>query len=62
MCAVQDQTEQMTDTMLKQMNWLPDEAKKSIRDAVDMYRKARESYKKSVDEGFDRMEEMFSAK
>ena len=62
MCAVQDQTEQMTDTMLKQMNWLPDEAKKSIRDAVDMYRKARDGYKKSVDEGFDRMEEMFSAK
>lgn len=61
-CAVQDQTEQMTETMLKQMNWVPEEAKKSIRDAVDMYKKARDSYKKSVEEGFDRMEEMFSAK
>lgn len=62
MCAVQNQTEQMTETMLQQMNWLPEEAKKSVHDAVAMYKKAREGYKKSVEEGFDRMEEMFTAK
>ena len=62
MCAVQDQTEQMTETMLKQMNWMPEEAKKSLRDTVEMYKKARENYKKSVEEGFDRMEDMFTAK
>jgi hypothetical protein len=62
MCAVQDQTEQMTETMLKQMNWMPEDTKKSLRETVEMYKKARENYKKSVEEGFDRMEEMFTAK
>ncbi len=62
MCTVQDQTEQMTNTFLKQMNWMPEETRKSINDSVEMYKKAREDFKKSVDQGFEKFEEIFQAK
>jgi hypothetical protein len=59
-CTVQDQTEEITSTLLKQMTWVPEESLKSINEAVDMYKKARENYKKSVENGFERLEELFA--
>lgn len=57
---VQEQTEKMTDSFLEQMTWLPEEAKKAIADSMAFYKEARTNFRKSADEGFARMEEMFA--
>ena len=62
MCTIQEQTEKIADTFLKQMTWIPEEGKKTIRDSFDMYKKARDTFKKSVDDGYSRLEEMFEKK
>ena len=59
---VQDQTEKMLNTFLGQLSWVPDEGKKAIGESVDFYKKAREDFKKAVDEGFAKMEGMFVQK
>jgi polyhydroxyalkanoate synthesis regulator phasin len=56
---VQEQTEKIMDTFLSQLPWVPEEGKKSISDSVEFYKKAREDFKKAVDEGFAKMEELF---
>lgn len=62
MSMVLDQTEQMTESYMKQLSWVPEENKKAMGDAIGFYKKAREDFKKAVYEGFDKMEEMFKAK
>jgi hypothetical protein len=57
-CAIQDQTEEMTNNVLDQMAWIPEEGVKAFQDSVDIYKKARDSYKKAVEEGFDKLEEI----
>lgn len=59
-CSIQDQTEEMTKTFMDQMGWMPEDGVKAFRDSIEIYKKARESYKKAVDDGFDRMEELFN--
>ena len=59
---VQEQTEKVMDTFLAQMSWVPDEGKKAIGDSIDFYKKAREDFKKAVDDGFSKMEEMLVQK
>jgi polyhydroxyalkanoate synthesis regulator phasin len=59
---VQEQTEKMMDTFLSQMSWVPDEGKKAISDSVEFYKKAREDFKKAVDDGFAKMEDMLVQK
>ena len=60
-CTVQDQTEEMVNMMLKQMAWIPEESKDSVKNWAEMYKNARENYKKSVETGFEKLEEIFSA-
>jgi len=62
MCTIQEQTEKIADTFLKQMTWIPEEGKKSIRESFDMYKKARDTFKKAVDDGYVRLEEMLEKK
>jgi len=62
MCAVQDQTEKMADSFLGQMSWVPEDGKKNMKEVVKMYKDARENFKKSVDEGFEQMEKLFTSK
>ncbi len=59
---VQDQTEKMTNTFLEQLPWVNEEGKKAVSDAVKMYKEARDNFKKAVDDGFVKMEEMFVQK
>jgi hypothetical protein len=59
---VQDQTEKMLSTFLGQMSWVPDEGKKAITESIEFYKKARDDFKKAVDNGFAKMEEMFVQK
>ncbi|MEE4356712.1 MAG: hypothetical protein V2I97_09585 [Desulfococcaceae bacterium] len=62
MCTIQEQTEKIAETFLKQMTWIPEEGKKSIRDSFEMYKKARDTFKKTVDDGYTRLEEMLDKK
>jgi hypothetical protein len=62
MTTVQDQTEQMMMSFLDKMPWVNEEGKKSIDEQVKYYKKIREDFKKAVDDGYAKMEEMISAK
>ncbi|GAB6904251.1 conserved hypothetical protein [Desulfosarcina cetonica] len=57
---VQDQTEAMANTMLSQAAWLPEEGKKALNEWVDAFKKGRETYKKSVDDAFKKVEDYFT--
>lgn len=59
---VQDQAEQMGNTLMAQMPWVNEDGKKAVMDAMAFYKKARDDYKKSADEWFVKMEEMFTQK
>jgi hypothetical protein len=56
---VQDQTEKMMDAYLSQISWIPEEGKKTISDSAKFCKKARDDFKKAVDDGFVKMEELF---
>ncbi len=59
MSLVQDQTEEMLLSYMEKATWLPAEGKKALKDWLDNCKKVRDEYKKIVDEGFKRMEELF---
>jgi hypothetical protein len=61
-CRLQDQAEEMNEALFKNMPFMTDPGKKMVDDAVAMGKKARDSYKKAVDEGFARLEDLFNAK
>lgn len=61
-CALQDQTEKIAKTFMDQMTWLPKENRQMLQDSVEMFKSARETFKKSMDEGYDRLEDLFSQK
>ena len=61
-CALQDQTEKISKTFLDQMTWLPKENRQMLQDSLEMFKSARDTFKKSMDEGYARLDELFSAK
>lgn len=58
----QDQTEKMISAYLEQLPWVTDEGKKSLKDTVDMARRSRDDFKKAVDEGYKKFEELLEEK
>jgi hypothetical protein len=62
MIMVQDQTEKMVNGYLDQLPWVTDEGKKSLQTSVDITKKARDDFKKAVDEGFSKFEELLEEK
>ncbi len=58
----QDQTEKMTNSFMDKLSWIPEDGKKAVNDSADFYKKARDDFKKSVDNSFTKMEEMFAGK
>ena len=60
MKTVQDQAETMMDTIMGQLPWVPEEGKQSINTSIEFYKEARDNFKKAVDDGFVKMEEMFA--
>jgi polyhydroxyalkanoate synthesis regulator phasin len=56
---IQDQAENLTYDMLGKMPWVPEEGKKVLDDSVKMFKNARDDYKKMVNDGFVKMEELF---
>ncbi len=59
---VVEQTENMAKSLMDQMPIVPQENKKALEDALNFYKKARDDFKKAVDDGFAKMEELFAAK
>jgi hypothetical protein len=59
MVMIQNQTEQMVNTLLDQATWIPAEGKKAISEWVDSYKKGRETFKKAVDDGFKKVDDSF---
>jgi len=59
MSMVQDQTEKMTGDFLGQLPWVNEEGKKALSNSIEFYKKARTDFKKAVDDGFTKMEELF---
>jgi hypothetical protein len=62
MVMVQDQTEKMTDTFLSKLPWLPEDGRKTVSETISFYKKSRDDFKKAVDEGFSKLDELFSEK
>lgn len=58
----QDQTEKMVTAYLEQLPWVTDEGKKSLKDTIDMARRARDDFKKAVDDGYKKFEELLEEK
>jgi division protein CdvB (Snf7/Vps24/ESCRT-III family) len=59
MVMIQEQTEQMVNTLLDQATWIPAEGKKAIGEWVDSYKKGRETFKKAVDDSFTKLDASF---
>ena len=54
-----EQTENMVNSFIKQMPIIPEESKKATDEAFGFYKKSRDDFKKAVDDGFDKMEQIF---
>ena len=53
---LQDQAERMTSTVMDQTTWMPEEGKKAVNEWVKAYKKGRDDIKKSMDHGFEQVE------
>lgn len=60
MVMVQGQSEKMLGAFLGQANWLPEEGKKAFDEWMKIYKKGCEDFKKTVDEGFKKLEDYFT--
>ena len=59
---LQEQTERMCNTMLDQAAWLPEDGKKAIQNWVETYKSGRDTFRKSVDDSFAKVESFFAEK
>lgn len=58
---LQDQAVSLSNTLLTQATWLPEEGKKAIDEWVKTYKTGRETFKKSVAESYNKIEDFFKA-
>ena len=62
MVLAQEQTEKMFSSYLEQLPWATEDGKKTLTSSVEMTKKARDDFKKAVDEGYAKFEEMLEKK
>ena len=62
MVLTQDQTEKMVTAYLDQLPWATEEGRKSLKGSADLARKARDDFKKAVDDGYKKFEELLEEK
>ena len=55
---LQKQTENIMDSIIDQHLWLPEENKKSIREWSETYRKGLNSFKKNMEIGYEKVENL----
>lgn len=60
MKVIQEQTEKVTETLLSQANWIPEDGKKVLSQWYDAYKKGTDDFKKIVDDNFQKVEDYFS--
>jgi hypothetical protein len=61
MTLLQNQTENMSRTLLNQSKWLPDEGRAAMERWIDACKKGRQDFKRTVEESFARAEAMFAS-
>jgi Cft2 family RNA processing exonuclease len=62
MVLVQEQTEKMLGSYIEKLPWVTEENKKSLETSVETGKKACADYKKAVDEGYAKFEDMLEKK
>ena len=62
MTVMQDYSQNMMEGYLRQFPWVTEESKKPFNESIEFIRKAREDYKKAVDQGYEKLEDMTCAK
>ena len=62
MVLAQDQTEKMLNSYIEKLPWTTEEGKKSLQTTIEMSKKARDDFKKAVDDGYAKFEEMLDKK
>ncbi len=55
---IQDQTESLLNNVLGQFPWVTPDGKKQISEAFAFTRKARDDFKKAIDDGYARLEKL----
>ena len=60
MVMFQDQAEKMSNSLMDQAPWVPEEGKKAVTQWVNAFKEGRENFKKTIDEGFDNMQTLFT--
>lgn len=61
MCTVQNQAEEMSNMWLKQFNLAPQNLQNVQNDWLNLVKKERDNWKKTIDMGFQSLEKMFTA-
>jgi hypothetical protein len=56
----QDQSEALFNGMLDRATWMPEEGRKAVGDWVKAYKKNREDFRKSVNDGFGKLEDFMT--
>jgi hypothetical protein len=56
----QDQSETLFKGVLDQANWMPADNKAAVGDWIKAYKKNREDFRKSVEDGFKKLEEFLN--
>lgn len=62
MVMIQDQTEKMVNGYLDQLPWVTADGKKTLQTSGDVTKKARDDFKKALDEGFSKIEQLLEEK
>lgn len=62
MVLAQEQTEKMLNSYIEKLPWVTEEGKKSLETSIEMGKKARDDFKKAVEEGYAKFEDMIEKK
>lgn len=59
---VQDQTETMVNNFVNQFPWVTEDGKKQMKETSGYIKKARDDFKKAVDDGYAQFEKLLNQK
>lgn len=60
MSMLQEQSRKIYDMYLNQMEGIPEEGKKAVREWMEAYKEGGKKFKSTIDESFQKMEEFFT--
>lgn len=62
LATVQDQTETMVNNFINQFPWVTEDGKKQMKETSAYIKKARDDFKKAVDDGYAQFEKLLNQK